>query len=277
MHSPRDPDFVIVGAMKCGTTSVFHWLRQHPEVYAADKELHYFDLHYDNGREWYRHHFREATDKQICGEGTPSYLYLPWARAGLARDLPEARFLVTLRDPVDRAWSHYLHNRERGMETLGFDAALAAEPDRLRDPSEWARCSYASRGRYAEQLEDLFRLVGRERVLTLIFESDVVREPGDTFQRVARFLGIDDSCVPDAVNQRHNSSGRVRSRKVRDACAPLPRALRNAIGHINVSLAREHRIPQETREWLSMRFREDNQRLEQLLGRQLPHWAAASA
>lgn len=270
MSTPRDPDFVIVGAMRCGTTSLFHWLRAHPQVFVAGKELHYFDRHYEHGPSWYRSHFKAASERQLCGEGTPAYLYLSWARERLAQDLPDARLVVTLRDPVDRAWSHYWHNHERGVEPLSFEDALAAEPKRLRTPRNRARYSYLDRGRYAGQLEHLFALVGRERVLVLLFERDIVKDQVNTFRRVARFIGLDDDIVPDTVGQRTNDARSIRSPRLRRASLRLPRRLRNAIGHLNSAAPKGYSMPDVLRPVLAQEYAAENRRLEELLGLQIP-------
>lgn len=152
----REPDLVICGAMRSGTTALTHWLKQHPDVYMPPvKEIHYFDQHYDQGAGWYRRQFAGAGAARVCGESTPAYLYLAEARRRMVHDLPDARFVVSLRNPADRAWSHHLHNRERGKEPLDFAAAVEAEPDRLRSPEGRRQFSYLDRGRYATQVDDL--------------------------------------------------------------------------------------------------------------------------
>src|SRR5262245_12189274 len=102
------PMFVVCGAQKAGTSTLHDMLGQHPAVLVSrPKELHYFDVHYDEGPQWYADRFRPEARHESWGETTPGYLYKTWARRRMCRDLPEARFLVILRDPVQRAYSHY--------------------------------------------------------------------------------------------------------------------------------------------------------------------------
>jgi hypothetical protein len=192
-----DPDFIIIGAQRGGTTSVQAWLGAHEAVARARaKEIHYFDLYYDRGRGWYRGHFpyRFRLHGRITGEATPALLYDARAAERVARDLPKVKLIALLRNPTDRAWSQWWLNRSRGHEPLEFEEAIAREPERLRAGGDGRlRYAYVSRGMYAEQLERWFDAVGRERVLVL--ESE--RLPDDqTRRRLCDFLGIAASSHP---------------------------------------------------------------------------------
>ena len=131
------PDFFIIGAKKCGTTFLYHLLGQHPHVEAAKKkEIHYFDHHFSKGNDWYRSHFPPPTWKEgrrsITGESSPYYLFHPHAARRMAGVVPRARLIVLLRNPVDRAYSHYHQEAGRGHEPLTFEEAIEAEEARLR-------------------------------------------------------------------------------------------------------------------------------------------------
>jgi hypothetical protein len=130
------PDFVIIGAHKCGTTSLYHSLTRHPHVEgAATKELEFFNRHFDKGIEWYRRCFPRPRWKDgrrsITGEATPYYLFHPHAAKRMAEVVPRARMIVLLRNPVDRAYSHYHHRTRLGRETRSFEEAIEAETTRL--------------------------------------------------------------------------------------------------------------------------------------------------
>src|SRR5688572_14326389 len=115
----RLPDFLIVGAMRSGTTSLHKYLQAHPDVFVASgKEVHFFDRRYGRGLDWYRSRFAGVTTERVVGEATPAYMYDENAIARIAHDLPDARLIVVLRNPVDRAYSHYWRNRSRGRENL---------------------------------------------------------------------------------------------------------------------------------------------------------------
>ena len=273
MSTPR-PQFVIAGAMRSGTTSLHHWLRHHPAVFMPTvKEVHYFDLHYDRGPQWYARHFVPAADDQVAGEATPEYLYLPWARERLSADLPAARVIVSLRDPVERAWSHYCMLRERGREDLPFEAALDSEPTRLQEKINWSRYGYLSKGRYAEQLADLFARHGRENVLVLLFERDLVAQPQDTFARLCQFIGVDASHgTPAVVGSTVNAAVRLRSVRVREMARRLPKPARNAVGRWNALPQHNEPLPQRLRDRLHEELADSTRELEVLLGTALPEW-----
>lgn len=170
------PTFVVVGAQRAGTTSLFDWLAVHPQVAPAfTKEVHYFDLNYHRGASWYRAHFALTRAARACGEASPYLLFHPLAPERAARDLPpETVFLAVLRDPVERALSHYRHERALGIESLPLLDALDAEAGRLNGEHERVQrgedsfvhqhFSYIARGEYAQQLERWFGCVGRHRM-----------------------------------------------------------------------------------------------------------------
>lgn len=209
------PGFLVVGSQKCGTTSLFNYLAQHPAVVPPlRKEIHFFDGYggrYGRGIGWYRSTFptrwtmsaatRAAGRPAVTGEATPSYLDHPATPERVHQALPDVRLIALLRNPVDRAYSHYQMEVSRGDETLPFAEAvereeerLAGEVDRvLTDPSYFSRplshFSYLRRGRYAEHLEAWTRLFPRERLLVLRAE-DLYADPAAVYRRVLDFLGI---------------------------------------------------------------------------------------
>jgi hypothetical protein len=200
------PDFLILGAQRAGTTSLYEYLRRHPRIAPAfTKEVHYFTLHAAEPESWYRAHFPRlrALERRaaLTGEATPYYLFEPRAPRRIARMLPEARYIVLLRDPVERAHSHYQHERARGREPLGFSAALEKEESRLapelerlaNDPDYTSAVhqhqSYFARGLYAEQLQRWREHHAAERFLILQSEA-FFADPAATCQRVFEFLEL---------------------------------------------------------------------------------------
>ena len=183
------PGAMIIGAMKCGTSSLHNYLAQHPQVIPPlRKEVHFFDVNYGRGESWYRANFGRAGEPGLNFESSPYYLYHPLAPERASRMVPQARLIVLVRDPVRRAYSHYWHERDKGREKLSFEDAVAAEPDRLGIDEErlargeiersaaHQRFSYLGRGRYAEQIERWLRFYPRERLLCLRFE-DLAADP----------------------------------------------------------------------------------------------------
>jgi hypothetical protein len=194
------PDFVILGAQRAGTTSLYDWITDHDEVTPAwRKEVHYFDRNYGRGQSWYLSHFPVRRSGLVTGEASPYLLFHPLAPARAAADLPATtRFIVLLRDPVQRAVSHYWHERRMKAEPLPLDAALDQEHERLAGQMERVQAgersfahfhySYVARGLYGEQLERWFAVVGRERVL--VVESEKVFVDADVRAGVEGWLGL---------------------------------------------------------------------------------------
>lgn len=176
------PGFVIIGAQRAGTTSLYRWLWNQDDVARAfTKEVHYFDLHYEHGERWYKSHFDVPRPGIITGEASPYMLFHPLAPQRAARDLDAStRFIVLLREPVDRAISQYWHERNDNIEAEPIERAIALEAERLAGTEEvllrgehsfaHQHYSYRARGEYAGQLRRWFDAVGRERMLVLEFE-----------------------------------------------------------------------------------------------------------
>ncbi len=246
----RLPNVLILGAQKAGTTSLAAWLGEQPRCWLApEKEVHFFDIHFDRGVAWYRSRFRAAPDDAIVGEATPYYLFHPRCAERIAASLPDAQLIVILRDPVERALSSYFHAVQHGHEPLSIEDALDAEAGRLAkdaarmdaDPLAYGEHhqwnSYQSRGRYAEQLRRYLKLFPRDRLHIAFFE-ELVHAPKETLDAIARFLHL-------ASHGTH-----------------LPK--------INAGTYRSTDVPAAVRTRLSANFAEANADLAALLDRPLP-------
>ena len=207
------PDFVIIGAAKAGTTSLYAWLGEHPCVApASTKEVHFFDYNYYRGEDWYRSHFPPRSELAalragqgapcLTGEASPPYISHQWAPQRLAKLLPDAKLIVTLRNPIERAYSQFQMTRRENEEPLeSFADAVADEEARLAP--ERARCladprynswpigcwSYLMRSRYAEQLERWFALFPREQFHVVTLE-DIATDPQSVLDGIHAFLGL---------------------------------------------------------------------------------------
>jgi len=242
------PAFLILGAQKAGTTALYAYLRWHPRITGpAWKEVSYFDRHYRRGTRWYRGHFPLRAADRLVGEASPGYLFHPLAPERVRATVPDAKLIAVLRDPVDRALSHYQHEVALGREPLSFEEAVDAEPERTRGEEErlvrepgyfshaWWDYTYLARGRYAEQLERWFAVFPREQLLVLPSE-ELAGEPDETYAKILEFLG--------APPHRLDSYPRVYEQQY-EGMRP------------------------ETRRRLGEYFDEPNRRLYELLGRDL--------
>lgn len=272
----RLPTFLVIGAMRSGTTSVSVALAEHPEVFMPPgKELHFFDEHFDRGVDWYRARFADAAEPCV-GEGTPRYMYDPRAVARMADVVPDARLVAILRNPLDRAYSHWQHELTRGREDLGFAEAIEAEPDRLAamDPLRASHFAYLDRGRYLGQLRTVCDLYPRSSLHVMLFE-EFRTGPEERFRSLCRFLGVDQGYRPTSLDRTWNPSYRVRWRSVHRLAERSPGPLRRVLHRLNVRrMAATAPMDPELRRRLVDRFADENAELAAWLGRDLSVWEA---
>jgi hypothetical protein len=191
------PDFIIVGTQRGGTTSLYNYLGEHPNVAQARvKEAHYFSFQFDRGLAWYKGLFPRTRGlaRRICGEASPYYLFHPDVPERVRDVCPDVKLIVLLREPVARAYSHFRLERKKGEEPLAFADAVEREAERLEaEPSFEGHAhrhhSYLARGRYAEQLERWVGHFGREQFLILKSE-DLFEHPHVVYQQTLDFLGV---------------------------------------------------------------------------------------
>lgn len=207
------PDFIIIGTQKGGTSSLYGHLAQHPWILPAKKkEIHFFDTeNFAKGTNWYRAHFnlklrkrylgRSSGHNTLTGEASPYYLFYPHAPARISKLLPGTKLIVMLRDPVDRALSHYYHQVRKRREPLSFEAAIEAEDERLRGEYDrilqdatyysypyWAY-SYVARGVYVNQIRNWLSVFPREQFF-FIKSEDFFIDPARKFKDTLRFLDM---------------------------------------------------------------------------------------
>ncbi|WP_091538125.1 sulfotransferase [Modestobacter sp. DSM 44400] len=234
------PSFLIVGAQRSGTTSMYRALSQHPAVLKAvlHKGVHYFDMDHARGLDWYRGHFplrlsaervrrRTGVPAQTF-ESSPYYLTHPLAAERIERELPAVKLLVLVRDPVERAYSAHAHELARGFETEPFERALELEESRLAGEAERLRAdpncashhhqhnAYVSRGQYIDHLEPLAVRFGRVR-LHVVDSHDFFARPEPTYDAVLDFLELPRGAYP--LFEKHNARPR----------SSMPEALRERL------------------------------------------------
>jgi hypothetical protein len=268
------PTFVVIGSMRSGSTSLARYLGAHPQVFVSPtKEVHFFDRHFDRGLDWYEQHFVDAGDALQRGEATPEYFYGEQTMQRLKATLPDARLLVILRNPVDRAYSHYWHDRARGKVAVEFADAIADEPPDPRHDEDGAVRGYLARGRYVRFLEPLAAERADGRVHVVLFE-DLRDQGAATYAGLCRFLGVDDTEVPDVVGRPMNEYVEFRSLRVRRAGRGLPRPLRHLLGRTNARKKPYAAMDRDVRARLLEEFAADNAALAQWLDRDLSVWSA---
>ena len=255
-----DPDFIIIGAQKSGTTALYDYLTQHPQVLApVTKEVHYFDRVEvrRRGISYYRSHFWSQSHKDrvaeeiggpvLCGEATGAYIFYPPVARLVSETFPNVRLIAVLRDPIERALSHYHHNRRHRPEDepLSFVEAVRAEDERvaederklskdaLYEAPDLKKYSYIRRGLYHEQIQRWMEYFDRDQLLVL-HSQDLRSEPDAVLSETFDFLGLGDVQIPN-TEPRHVGSY-------------------------------EHSIDPSTQTYLEGRFREDTTQLFEFLG-----------
>ncbi|WP_293335484.1 sulfotransferase domain-containing protein [Microcoleus sp. CAWBG58] len=200
----KPPDFIIIGVQKGGTTSLYNYLIQHPQIApAAQKEIHYFDLNFDKSPDWYYSQFPQiqSGEQLLTGEASPYYIFHPRVAQRIHDLCPKVKIIALLRNPVERAISHYHYYIKIGYESLSLESAIAQEPERLKGEIEKILASptyesynhrhytYLSRGIYADQLPAWMQLFPKSQLLILKSE-DLYVNPCGTYNSVLKFLGL---------------------------------------------------------------------------------------
>ncbi|HUY14108.1 MAG TPA: sulfotransferase [Terriglobia bacterium] len=280
----RFPDFLVIGSAKSGTTTLYEYLQRHPSVFLpALKEPEFFskDSVFEKGEAWYKALFAEAGGDQICGEASTTYTRWPNTPDVPARIrdlLPNPKFIYLMRNPVERAYSHYCHHMRLEV-TMTFEEALNRN-------SIYVDCSL-----YASQIDQYLRFFPKEAFLFLLLD-DLVIDPHGVMTKVERFLKIDAADVVSGskchANERHHefvsfhTTGRIRRLPGGSIIADvIPSKLKRRIhdfvrqSSFGGNLSKKHAISpmlRETRKALVERFREPNEMLSSRIRRDLSFW-----
>jgi hypothetical protein len=227
------PNFLVIGAAKAGTSSLWAYLREHPQVFMSDpKELHFFvtDMNWSRGLGWYERHFEGAGDAIAVGEACGAYARYPKHRSvpeRIAQVVPEAKLIYLVRHPIKRMISNYVLNVQLGVESEpSIERALLTDPQ------------YLDASRYAMQLEQYLPYFEREKMLTIKSE-DLSANRGRTMKRTFAFLGVDGSWVPQNLDQEYN----VTRSKMHRARRPTARAVSGTLQRIPGYPSVSSRIP----------------------------------
>lgn len=301
----RTPNFVIIGAAKSGTTSLYRYLSQHPRIYMSPrKHTRFFAYETENPAfrgpgpvdpptpyavadiESYHALFDGVTDETAVGEASHSYLYQAQAAERIKDYEPGIKLIAILRNPAERAFSHHRQLVRNGRERIAsFTEALEAEDARVRD-DWWPDFHYSGIGLYHQQLQRYFEQFGQDQIKVYLYE-DLSRDPASMLRDVFRFLEVDDSFMPEA-SIRYNASGLPKNRAVHTILQKLRRVepaasrvfserqmrflLRIGSGLHNRNLTSQRLSPELRAEVTEAHFREDILKLQSLIRRDLSAW-----
>jgi hypothetical protein len=293
----RLPNFVVIGAPKCGTTSLYYYLRQHPDIYLPErKELHYFshdclrermagpgDRHalssLCSSRQQYEEHYAKARDQKAVGDISPSYFYFSEVSERIKHELGDPKIILMVRDPIQKAFSQYMHLVRDNRENLGFYDALMAEEQRIR--ANWAVLwRYAESSLYTDKLRKYLSVFGTSRLKVILFE-ELSRSPQAILRDLFGFLGVDVDFQP-TISRIYNRSGRPKSKWMADflnkpnfvtvtAAKLVPEKIRTPLrlAFLEMNTGKKERIDERSRAYLTEYSRRDVVGLERLLDRKL--------
>lgn len=304
-EAKKTPNFVIIGAAKSGTTSLYHYLAQHPQIYMSPrKHTRFFAYGHEHPPfrgpgpvdpptpyaiadiESYHALFDGASHETAIGEASHSYLYQAQAAGRIKEYAPDMKLIAILRNPIERAFSHHRQLTRNGRERItDFSRALDVEEMRVSD-GWWPDFHYRRIGLYSQQLQRYFDLFGREQIRVYLYEDFCV-DPAGLLRDVFRFLDVEDSFIPQA-NIRYNASGVPKYRNIHAILQTLRRAepyaarvfsegqmrllLRIGSNLHNRNLSSQRLSPQVRTELTEKYFREDILELQSLIQRDLSDW-----
>jgi len=296
------PNFLIIGAAKSGTSSLYMYLMQHPEIYMSPtKEPHFFS--FDNESKMtkgpgdpiceaitdfnaYQALFDGVTDEKAIGEASTSYLYRPEAPERIHAMLPDVKLIAVLRNPADRAFSAYMHVvRDKRETAKDFTEAITLEE--VRKTADWEPIwHFTSVGNYYEQLQRYYELFKPEQIRIFLFE-DLINNLTAPLTNIYKFLDVDPNFIPGSL-MRYNASGQVRSENIHKASEWLfsnPNPIRwvshKVLPHnwrmkfatwVRFKNLKRPEIPSEIRRKLIDQFRDEIHQLEGLINRDLSDW-----
>ena len=293
------PNFFVAGVQKAATTSLHEYLKVHPDIYLPEqKETKFFadDSRYEKGIDHYRQkHFSAWAGQSAVGEIDPDYIFFEQALERMVKDLDlsQTKFIFIFRNPVERAFSHYLMTFRRGYEPLSFEDAIAAEGERI-EKNYFSRLhfSYTTRGFYHRQLSRFAKHLHPSQMLFLLTE-DLHPDPLPVLRRICEFLGINGEFSSHNTQRRFHTGTRPRNvkllrrivsdnpgfeKKIARILIPWERPrhwLRSEILRWNETSIKKTVLSAATRQMLSARYRTENQRLGEFIGRDLRHWDEA--
>lgn len=296
------PNFVIIGAQKSGTTSLYHYLEQHPQVYMSPvKEPKFFALEGEpfnpeprgpggltrikgiRDLESYQKLFDGVSNEIAIGEASPVYICTPKAIQRIKFYIPDTKLIAILRHPVDRAYSHYVHWVQRGLEPFNanFMDVWRSEEQRIRD--NWSlNYYYKQRGFYCQQLSAYYEQFDPQKIRVFLYE-DLRSNPINLAQDIFRFLGVDDSFIPD-ISEKYNISKLpnnqtlhqmlTKPNPIRSFLRPLfPKAMRQQIkSFLKEKNKTKPQLDPQIRAQLIQDYKDDILKLQDLIQRDLSHW-----
>jgi hypothetical protein len=263
------PNFIIIGAPRSGTTWMHENLREHPDVFMPrEKELHFFDRHYEEGTDYYRPYFNNVNAEKAIGEATPAYMYKPEVCRRIKDQLPQAKLIVSLRNPIDRIYSRYWNalGKYAENEGLSFEQKISK------------KTQFVSEGFYYDHLTRFYDEFPEDQLLVLLFD-DLKSDPNGFLTRICEFLDVSpDFSAPWSSAKINAAEAKPRLAKSRSLYYAARVARRAGFRDLSVRIdaanqAERPPMRQETRRWLIEEvYGEQIEKLASLINRDLSSW-----
>jgi hypothetical protein len=296
------PNFIVVGAAKSGTTSLYYYLKQHPEIYMSPiKEPLFFSFinkkvdfkgPFDREKnesiiteiEEYKALYKGVKNEKAIGECSPCYLYFQNSVTNIKKLIPECKIIIVLRNPIERAYSQYIQLVMLGQETLTFEKALKKQEERKKLNWRW-NYFFVEQGFYYNQVKRYLDEFGLDKVSIYLFE-ELIEDPKHLMQNIYKFLSVDKSFIPK-TKKIYNRSGLPKNRIIdqflrethfiKEITRPITsKKMREKIyeffSNVNYNYKKKPEIKKETRKYLSNIYRNDCLRLQNLINRDLHDW-----
>lgn len=272
------PEFLVCGAMKAGSTSLFHYLNQHPQISMyKKKEVHFFDddNNFKKGLDWYKKHFNDKKENTICGEVTPGYMLLEKVPQRIKEFLPNIKLVFVVRNPIERAWSHYQHMVRRGLEDKEFLDALILEEERTAiSEKELRKFSYAERGMYAKQLRRYIDIFNEDQIKIILLD-DLRHNTLKIMNEIFVFLNVKEIFSEDMFSFRYNkakiSKNPVLTRRIKQSFLNRIPGFYKLYDKLTL-VSGNAEIPENARDYLQNLFQKPNEELSILINRNLNTW-----
>lgn len=284
MTQEPDPDFILAGPQKCATTWIYQCLKEHPDVLVPKRDsIHYFDMNYEEGEDWYRSHFSHHDGEPIIGETTPSYIRCPNGPKRIHETVPDAKILFSLRNPVERAFSHYWHEKEKNKISFQFEEVIT-NYDLYQN--------WVETGQYYRHLQRYRKYFDDEHIGVFFFD-DLVSSETDFITEIYEFIGADPTFTPSVVGQKVNQAwnrfdsdllNRIYRRgfdvilnygseTVRNTLRPIHKAIQKGqFPFVGGKSEYEQGMNPDTRQQLEKYFISDVSQLARDQNRDLSHW-----
>ena len=269
---PKPPSFLVIGGQRCGSSWIHKCLDEHPDVFTANpKEVHFFNRNYQRGESWYLEHFQCSPQHKAWGEVTPDYIAHAQTPSLAAKLCPDARLVVILREPIERAYSIYKLKMGTTMNYPTFKEAIDRHPDILEH------------GLYANHINLWHQHFDKEQLLIMTY-SDLLESESLTISRVFKHIGVDDQFIPSWIGKPTNTAimPKLRSRLKAFGLDPLVKVvgrspagdmIRKRIKAKKLKSDPLESIDQSIIEQLNQYYKEPNSQLRKLLGRELEGWS----